>query len=133
MRSLVLLLSVGLLACAPRELRITMNADNNSGQTGFAVLTDLGAKGMTVVVETTTPDITEPQLAHIHEGTCGEIGQIIGPLDKLKPLATKPGRFGSTTTLALTFEQLENGPHALNAHDARDPGVYVSCGNIPSP
>jgi len=35
-------------AAGERELRVTMNADNNSGQSGFAVLIDRGAKGVYV-------------------------------------------------------------------------------------
>jgi hypothetical protein len=120
-------------ACGPRQLRITMNADNNSGQTGFALLVDQGRTGMLVTVETNLPDISTPQKAHIHTGTCGEIGPVVAPLNDLTSLPNQPGRFGSTTQVELTFDALTKSAHALNTHDARDFGVYVSCGDIAAP
>lgn len=120
-------------ACGPRELHITMNSDNNSGQTGFAVLSDLGAK-MRVLVETRAPDFDSAQNAHIHVGNCGEVGEKRGFLKQLLPLADKPGRVGSTTDLdSMTFKTLATGEWILNVHDARDNDVYVSCGEIPKP
>ena len=69
--SCLLLVVTSASACGPRELKVTMNSDNNSGQTGFAVLTDRGGKKMTVTVETSAPDYVDaPQNAHIHEGNC---------------------------------------------------------------
>ena len=133
--SCLLLVVISASACGPRELKVTMNSDNNSGQTGFAVLTDLGGKKMTVTVETSAPDFTDlPQNAHIHEGNCGEVGAIHAPLTPLAPLADKPGRFGSTKTVeTLGFTDLATGSWIINVHDARDGLIYVSCGEIPAP
>lgn len=133
-RSVCFLLLLVMPACGPRELRVTMNSDNNSGQTGFAVLLDRGAKGMTVTVETSSPDFEAPQNAHIHEGNCGEVGVIRAGLNKLEALPGKPGRVGSTTEVGtVTFAMLGTGEWIINAHDARDNGVYVSCGELPAP
>jgi hypothetical protein len=118
------------LGCGPKALHLTMNPDNHSGQAGFAVLTDLGTAGMRVEVETSAPDVPAPQHAHIHEGSCGEIGTIIAGLTDLSALDRKPGRVGSTSSLTLRFSALEGAPHALNVHDSRDGTVYVSCGDI---
>lgn len=132
---LCVLLVMATTACGPRELRVTMNSDNNSGQTGFAILVDRGAKGITVTVETSAPDFNEkPQNAHIHEGDCGEVGVIRAALDPLIALPSKPGRFGSITEVGgVTFPMLATGQWIINVHDARDNGVYVSCGEIPQP
>ena len=127
------LVFLSVVGCGPKQLRITMNADNNSGQTGFALLVDQGRAGMSVTVETNIPDISTSQKAHIHTGNCGEIGPVVAPLTDLSPLPNQPGRFGSTTQVSLTFEALSKIRHALNTHDARDFGVYVSCGDIPTP
>jgi len=96
------LLLVVTSACGPRQLNVTMNPDNNSGQSGFAVITDRGSKGITVTVETNAPDVEGLQPAHIHMGNCGEVGQIIGSLtppgmNSLAP--SKPGRYGLTADL----------------------------------
>ena len=129
------LLLVVTAACGPRELRVTMNSDNNSGQTGFAVITDRGAKAITVTVETSTPDYQAPQNAHIHKGNCGEVGEKVGYLLPLDSLADRPDRYGSTTKdlTTVTFAMLSAGEWIINVHDARDNGVYVSCGEIPRP
>ncbi len=141
--SLLALLLVTSASCGPRELRVTMNSDNNSGQTGFAVITDRGGNRYTVTVETSSPDFTGTQFAHIHEGNCGELGKIRVHLDDLAELDGKPGRFGSTTEVPRTtdpldadppkFDSFKVGEWVINAHDARDFGVYVSCGEIPRP
>lgn len=126
---------LALCGCGPRELVVTMKADNNSGQTGFATITEIGA-GLRVVVETSVPDFLSStgQVAHIHEGNCGEIGRIRAGLVNLKELPDKPGRFGSTSEVAtLKFNDFKMGEWAINAHDERDNLVYVSCGQIPKP
>lgn len=119
-------------ACGPSELKLSMKSDNNSGQVGFATLESLGAEGMRVTIETTVPITgTSAQLAHIHEGTCGEIGIIRAGLTLLSSTGDKT--FGSVTTVAMTFEDLKTGAFAINAHDSSDPSIYVSCGEIPKP
>ena len=132
------LLVVALSACGPRQLVVTMNSDNNSGQTGFATITE-GAGQFEVVVETSVPEFisSSGQLAHIHEGNCGEIGKIranLANLTRLPDEAGKTGRFGSTTQILATtlkFEEFKTGEWAINAHDERDNLVYVSCGQVP--
>ena len=139
--TLCLLAALATTACGPRELRVTMKSDNNSGQTGFAVVTDQGAKGITVVVETSAPENVGPQYAHIHSGNCGEVGPIRANLLKLEALtaADKVGRAGSTSaevlllneTKLMTFAMVSTGEWIINVHDERDFQVYVSCGEIP--
>lgn len=134
--ALGLTLLLAATGCGPREVRVTMNADNNSGQSGFAVLKDLG-KSLTVEVETSAPDFEGTQNVHLHEGNCGEVGEIRAPLLSLAP--TKPGRVGSTSTEVrkttgelLTFEEVTQGEWLINVHDARENSLYVSCGEVPN-
>lgn len=126
--------------CGPKVLKVTMNADNNSGQKGFAEITELGAKGVSVTIETNAPDFRaddpamEQQKAHIHKGNCGEVGEKVGFLQPLHALADKPNRFGTTTDVEKpTFAMLGKGEWIINVHDARDDQIYVSCGEIPAP
>ena len=140
-RRLSLLLCLAALACGPRQLHVTLSADNNSGQSGTATLTDDG-KTMTIVVETVEPLYQDAeQFAHIHPGTCGELGPPHVNLTKLAALPNKPGFWGSTTSLTQTrdggvnfgFKELSTGDWAINVHDARENSVYVTCGEIPKP
>lgn len=131
MTSLVLLLSS---ACGPRELRVTMNADNNSGQRGFATIQDRGTK-VFVTVETSAPDYFGGmgQLVHLHDGNCGEIGERKFGLQLMKPLEDRPDRFGAALEVALPMKTFESGDWLINVHDERDSNIYVSCGEIPKP
>ncbi len=137
-----LLVVTQLLGCGPKELRVTMNSDNNSGQAGFALVTET-AGGLRVEVETSHPDVDSAQSAHVHTGTCGEIGPVVLPLERLEALPGTAGRFGSVTTFDrakldafmidakfLKLEPLLADAHCINVHDARDPGIYVSCGEL---
>ncbi|MDP2270272.1 MAG: hypothetical protein Q8N23_30615 [Archangium sp.] len=126
-----------LAACAPRELNVTMNADNNSGQSGFAVLIDRGQE-IDVVVETSAPEFEGVQRMHLHRGNCGEVDEIYADLLNLEPLADKPDRVGSTTRGLLKrgtsekvqFDDFEEGDWLINVHDAREFTIYVSCGEF---
>jgi hypothetical protein len=122
-------------ACGPRELRVSMKSDNNSGQTGFAVIEEVG-KTLTVTVETSVPDyVNQGQLAHIHRGSCGEILEAAVTLTTLNRLAGTPDRWGSTTEkiTLIKLDDFKTGAWAINVHDERDRSVYVSCGEIPRP
>ncbi len=129
------LLSLVSLGCGPRELRVAMNPDNNSGQSGFAVILDRGGKGITVTVETSAPAFPGPQVAHIHAGSCGEVGAVRVGLDMLEALPSQADRYGSTTeiTMGTPFDTFKSGAWIINVHDTRDIGLYVSCGKIPAP
>jgi hypothetical protein len=138
MRRTALLVVLSLAAgCAPREIKVTMNSDNNSGQKGFAVITDKG-KSITVEVETSAPDFEGAQNVHIHKGNCGEVEEVYAPLLNLQKLEDKPGRVGSTSTDVLKkdgsglvqFDEFEKGEWLINVHDARDNLIYVSCGEF---
>lgn len=127
-------LAVLLCACGPQELRIDMKSDNNSGQTGFAVMKLTSKDKFDLHIETTVPiDGTGKQKAHIHTGTCGEVGPIVVGLTLLT--TTADGGWGSDSTdLPLTaLKGFEQGGYLVNVHDSTEPSLYVSCGEIPKP
>jgi hypothetical protein len=135
----VLVLAV-ISGCAPRELNVTMKSDNNSGQSGFAVVTAVG-NTITVVIETSAPDFEGPQNVHIHRGNCGEVEDIFAPLENVTKFdPPKPGRVGSTSKevrrkedgALVKFEEFEAGDWLINIHDARENPLYVSCGEFTS-
>lgn len=125
---LVSLSLLTLAACGPQSARVVMNAENNSGQSGFATLTSLGATKTRVDLDIAAPNDNRPQAAHVHDGRCGQIGAIKAGLTDLKADAMKTGRYTSSTEIAMGLTELQKGEFAINVHDARDFSLYVSCG-----
>lgn len=119
------------VGAATSTLTVPLAAENGSGETGTATLTQ-GADGVTVVISLKGAPATTPQPAHIHDGTCGA-----GLKGVVYPLANVVD--GSSTTLvhtgvrgpAVTVDYLLKGPFAINVHESADNlGKYVACGNI---
>jgi len=98
-----------------------------------------------------------PHPAHIHTGTCDQLGDVVYPLNDL----TAPGMAGtpaagsqgdmtmatpasgmtsmsggqvvaeSTTVVTTTFDELLGAPYAINVHEsAENIGNYIACGEI---
>ncbi len=117
-------------ACGPAVHRVVMNAENNSGQSGFALLTPLSGVSTRVELDILPGNDPRPVAAHVHKGRCGEIGDIEAGLYHLKPNPAAAGHFTSTTEVPLALDALLKGTFAINVHDARDFSLYVSCGEI---
>ncbi len=131
MPRLVLLIVASLsAACGPAAHRVVMNAENNSGQSGFAVLTPLSGGKTRVELDILPGNDPRKVAAHVHDGRCGEIGAIKAGLTDLEPNAAANGHFTSTSEISLTLDAMLKGTFAINVHDARDFSLYVSCGEI---
>ena len=122
------LLVLGAAGCGGGSLTLDMAEDNNSGQAGTAVLTEDGDV-LEVVLDLTVGNATAAQPAHIHTGTCADLGGILYGLRDVE--------MGKSTTRIEPFEgqplrlsELLETPHAINVHSAADHTVYVSCGDI---
>jgi hypothetical protein len=105
-------------------LTVLLSSQNNSGQFGEATITQT-AEGIKVVIETTGAPADIAQPAHIHTGSCADIGGVVYPL-------TFPVNGFSETTLAVSLEDLSNQlPLAINVHkSAAEPSIYVACGDL---
>jgi Cu/Zn superoxide dismutase len=102
---------------------IQLAAQNGSGETGTAVLTE-GTAGVTVVIALKGAPATA-QPAHIHTGTCAKLGGVKYPLTNVVAGASK------TTVKGVTIADLMASPMAINVHEsAADIQKYVACGNI---
>jgi len=111
-------------ASAAESLTIQISAQNNSGQSGTATLTDMG-DGTTKVVLSLTNLGATPQPVHIHEGTCATLN----PTPKY-PLTNMAGG-KSETMVKVSMSQLLAQPFAINAHkSAQEVSLYTACGNI---
>jgi hypothetical protein len=125
--------------CGAGALTIPMDPFNNSGQSGFAQLTDTGG-GLEVKVQLAAGNVNLPHLAHFHIGRCGEIGKLEVMLPNsqkgiaLKPLNLKDGVLQATTTLAgvvlRDFTEDPANQWVINVHDPRDFSLYVACGDL---
>ena len=125
-----LLLAVALLlalpACGGDEagLELQLAEQNSSGQSGTATLTPADGGGTTIVVELASPP-AEPQPAHVHDGTCDDIGDVVAPLESLVDGA-------SETTVPLSLDELRRGDLIVHAHKSEaELDVSVACAPIP--
>ncbi len=87
--------------------------------------------------------------AHIHTGTCDEIGDVVFPLSNVgvpqsdaTPMAEETGggavgselalpAFVSITQLDASLEDILSGEHVINVHESEENiGNYIACGEI---
>ena len=99
----------------------------------------------------TIPEDDVPRPAHIHAGTCEELGEVIYPLGELtgltiqgspvaSPVVEDPASpevvqgevvIESITEVDATLDELLEEEHAINVHASPDNlDVYIACGNI---
>lgn len=85
--------------------------------------------------------------AHIHSGTCQDLGEIVFPLSDVAPLGADATPMASptaspaagdgaviaesTTILDTSIDDVLNGDHAVNVHEsAENIQNYIACGDI---
>jgi CHRD domain len=105
-------------------IEVTLNEQNASGQSGTATLT-VGGDGTLHVSIALSGGNTDPQPAHIHEGTCADLNpQPAFPLENVVSGQSESDVEVSLQDLALT-------PYAINVHKSEaEADVYVACGDI---
>jgi hypothetical protein len=119
------LLTTGIgLADAAEPITVQLGPQNNSGESGTAVLTDAGPKTK-VVIEVKGAPAGVGQPVHVHKGTCAQLDA--KPAFGLTTLTN--GK--SETTIDVPIGDLRKG-YAINGHkSAQESSVYVFCGNVP--
>jgi hypothetical protein len=111
-------------AAATSTLTINISAQNSSGESGTATLTQVGADVKVVLAIKGAP-ATTPQPAHIHDGTCANLGGVAYPLSNVVNGAS------TTTVKGVTIDKLLGGKYAINVHEsAANLSKYVACGEI---
>lgn len=111
-------------AAATSTLTINIDAQNGSGESGTATLTQMGAD-LKVVIALKGAPATTPQPAHIHDGTCADLKGVVYPLSNVVAGAS------TTTVKGVTIDKLLGGTYAINVHEsAANIGKYVACGGI---
>lgn len=108
------------------EMKVNLNEENNSGESGTATLKEENGK-TTVTVSLTgfTKDVVQP--AHIHVGSCPGVGAVKYPL-------TNVVNGKSVTVLGVTLVDFKKLlPLSVNVHkSAASIATYTSCGELPS-
>ncbi len=112
----------------PRIAIATLNSQNNSGQAGTATIINLpdGKTKVTITLFGVTAGVSQP--AHIHMGTCENLGDVKYSLVNLL-------NGNSETILDIDVAKIgRQFPLAVNVHKSeREQGVYTSCGNLMIP
>ena len=108
-----------------KTLLIALGEQNNSGQSGWAMLTAQG--GRTEVRLAVSPGNVESELVHIHSGACGNatLGSVAQGLTSIVDGS-------SVTGIDMSMSSLRTGDFAINSHQKGNPAVYTTCGNIPT-
>ncbi|MCH7907904.1 MAG: hypothetical protein IIB26_10795 [Chloroflexi bacterium] len=113
-----------MMAQAEASIIVPLDALNDSGQSGVAILLDKG--DTTEVVVDIGPGAADvPQPIHIHAGSCDTLGDVAFALSNVVN-----GR--SVTNVKATLAEITTGGFTINGHKSGDEiGVYVACGNVP--
>ncbi len=122
--ALILCGAVALVGAAASPVTVHLMAQNGSGQSGTATLTQNGSDVVVSVTMSGVPSgVAEP--AHIHPGTCAKLN----PSPKY-PLTN--ATLGTTTTTIhnVQLSSLLGGNYAINVHNAKNLSIYVACGDI---
>jgi Cu/Zn superoxide dismutase len=121
-------LTVAVIAAASAEaLTVPLKAQNNSGESGTATLTDAGNGKTKVVVAVKGAPQGISQPMHIHKGTCAKLDP--------KPAYGLPSLTDgkSEATIDVPLSALQKEPFAINGHKSgQEAMVYVFCGEIAS-
>ena len=104
--------------------------------TALAALTLLvpGSVAQTPVADTEA----EAHPAHIHSGTCDQLGDVVVPLtDVASPAGEQVGAESahavktSMTVVDMPLQEIIDGGHAINVHESAEAiDVYIACGDI---
>lgn len=108
----------------PSKIFVSMSEQNDSGIGGEATITEVEGKAVVNLILVVYPTgLAQP--AHIHLGSCSDLGVVKYPL-------SSPVDGLSETNLGISVKELLSGlPLAVNVHkSATEAGVYVSCGDI---
>lgn len=107
-----------------RHLIVSLMADNNSGQNGYAEIKEVNGKAKVGIRLSGTP-LNSVEPAHIHVGNRPNLGAVKYPLSNVV-------NGFSETTLGISLDQLlSERPLGINIHkSAAEIGISVASGNL---
>jgi hypothetical protein len=111
---------------AGKSVKVTLNPQNNSGESGTATLIPIGANKTRVIVNLKGEPRSASQPAHIHQGPCATLN----PAPKWPLHNIQKGH--SISVVPVGISTITSGTYAINVHrSASDIKTYVACGDIP--
>jgi uncharacterized cupredoxin-like copper-binding protein len=84
-------------------------------------------------------DANEAHPAHIHSGTCDQLGDVVLPLgdvvtqtgEEMGAAGGHPVKVSEVNRVEVPLQEILDGGHAINVHlSAEEIGTYIACGNI---
>ena len=105
-------------------------------------LGSLLASSLLVLLATATAaqdDANEAHPAHIHSGTCDQLGDVVFPLadvvtqtgEEMGAAGGHPVKVSEVNNVDAPLQEILDGGHAINVHlSAEEIGTYIACGNI---
>ena len=107
-----------------KSMMLNLAEQNDSGEMGTISLVETNGQVMVTLTTQGAPEEV-PQPAHIHTGSCPDVGGVAYPL-------TNVVNGESETLLDVTMEQLESEmPLAINVHKSvPEASVYTACGDL---
>src|SRR5215203_2752886 len=121
---------------------MSMNASPRSlGRTlRFGSVVALSALSLLAPAISARDDEAEVHPAHIHNGTCAELGDVVAPLNDVTHIGDDAERTGpasaipvkgSVTVVDMPLQEVIDGGHAINVHlSAEEIDTYIACGDI---
>lgn len=108
-----------------QSVTLALSEQNDSGISGAATLTVLEEGGTQVTLDLSGAPEDFAQPAHIHSGSCADIGGISYPLES-------PVNGQSVTMIDVSLDTLMSElPLALNVHKSPEElEIYVACGDL---
>lgn len=109
-----------------------------AGVLAIAAMTLLLPGSLAQTPEGGEPATEAPHPAHIHAGSCAELGEVVLPLSDVAapagehsgPESALPVKTGQTT-VDMPLQEIIDGGHAINVHLSADEiGTYIACGDI---
>lgn len=102
---------------------VDLDEQSSSGVSGEARISESDGQ-LEVSVTLDGDDGSSPRPAHIHAGSCDELGDVVYPLEDA-------GESPSTSTVDATLEELVDGDFAINVHESAEAlENYIACGSI---
>jgi hypothetical protein len=112
------------------SLLVAINPASGTQVSGTGLITDLGA-GQIRVDLTITGLTPGSHNAHIHVGSCNQLGPVKYPLTPLQ--AGADGKSSSSTTVTASFSEITAGGLYLNVHNEPNTPTYnAACGDVVS-
>ena len=106
----------------------------------FGAVISLTALSLLSPVMAAQDDEAEVHPAHIHSGTCAELGDVVAPLTEVAHIGADAERTGadssipvktSVTVVDMPLQEIIDGGHTINIHlSPEEIDVYIACGDI---